>query len=106
MGPIARTHAQGRGRWEDEWTLDSAPPDDEEWKESEESQVPPSPSKVHAPSGTNSAAGSADNKAPPGALWPDAYNQNVWKVPPIAPPPTLQQAGGIQGSSMRKTLHR
>ena len=65
------------------------PPDDDEWKDCEESQVPPSPSKVHAPSGTNSSAGSADNKAPPGALWPDAYNQNAWKVPPIAPPPTF-----------------
>ena len=65
------------------------PPDDDEWKDCEESQVPPSPSKVHAPSGTNSSAGSADNKAPPGALWPDAYNQTAWKVPPIAPPPTF-----------------
>ena len=39
------------------------PPDDDEWKDCEESQVPPSPSKVHAPSGTNSSAGSADNKS-------------------------------------------
>ena len=82
------------------------PPDDEEWKECEESQVPPSPSKVYAPSGTNSAAGSADNKAPPGALWPDAYNQNAWKVPPIAPPPTLQQAGGNSGFVDAREYHK
>ena len=82
------------------------PPDDEEWKECEESQVPPSPSKVYAPSGANSAAGSADNKAPPGALWPDAYNQNAWKVPPIAPPPTLQQAGGNSGFVDAREYHK
>ena len=82
------------------------PPDDEEWKDCEESQVPPSPSKVHTPSGTNSAAGSADNKTPPGALWPDAYNQNAWKVPPIAPPPTLQQAGGNSGFVDAREYHK
>ena len=59
------------------------PPDDDDWKDCEESHVPPSPSKVHAPTGTNSSAASA---APPGALWPDAYNQNAYKVPPTAPP--------------------
>ena len=82
------------------------PPDDDEWKDCEESQVPPSPSKVHAPSGTNSSAGSADNKAPPGALWPDAYNQSAWKVPPIAPPPTLQQAGGNSGFVDAREYHK
>ena len=82
------------------------PPDDDEWKDCEESQVPPSPSKVHAPSGTNSSVGSADNKAPPGALWPDAYNQSAWKVPPIAPPPTLQQAGGNSGFVDAREYHK
>ena len=52
---------------------------------------------MHDPSTTNLAVGSADNKAPPGALLPEAYNQNAWKVPPTAPPPTLQQAGGNSG---------
>ena len=82
------------------------PPDDDDWKDCEESQVPPSPSKVHAPTGANSSAGSADNKAPPGALWPDAYNQNAWKVPPIAPPPTLQQAGGNSGFVDAREYHK
>ena len=82
------------------------PPDDDDWKDCEESQVPPSPSKVHAPTGTNSSAGSADNKAPPGALWPDAYNQNAWKVPPITPPPTLQQAGGNSGYVDAREYHK
>ena len=82
------------------------PPDDDDWKDCEESHVPPSPSKVHAPTGTNSSAGSADNKAPPGALWPDAYNQNAWKVPPITPPPTLQQAGGNSGFVDAREYHK
>ena len=81
------------------------PPDDDDWKECEESQMPPSPSKVHAPTGTNSSAGSADNKAPPGALWPDAYNQNAYKVPPTAPPPTLQ-AGGNSGFVDAREYHK
>ena len=51
------------------------PPDDDEWKDCEansQSHVPASPAKVHDPSTTNSAAGSADNNAIPGALWPEA----------------------------------
>ena len=66
------------------------PPEDDDWKDCMESHVPPSPSKVHAPTGSNSSA------APPGALWPDAYSQNAYKVPPTTPPPTLQ-AGGNSG---------
>ena len=85
------------------------PPDDDDWKECEEnsqSQVPASPPKVHEPSTTNSAAGSADNQAPPGALWPEAYSQHAWKVPPTAPPSTLQQSGGNSGFIDAREYHK
>ena len=78
------------------------PPDDDDWKDCMESHVPPSRSKVHAPTGSNSSAASA---APPGALWPDAYNQNAYKVPPTTPPPTLQ-AGGNSGIVDAREYHK
>ena len=78
------------------------PPDDDDWKDCMESHVPPSPSKVHAPTGSNSSAASA---APPGALWPDAYSQNAYKVPPATPPPTLQ-AGGNSGIVDAREYHK
>ena len=78
------------------------PPDDDDWKDCMESHVPPSPSKVHAPTGSNSSAASA---APPGALWPDAYSQNAYKVPPTTPPPTLQ-AGGNSGIVDAREYHK
>ena len=78
------------------------PPDDDDWKDCEESQVPASPAKVHGPATTNSS----DSKAPPGALWPKAYSQNAWKVPPTAPPPTLQQAGGNSGFVDAREYHK
>ena len=78
------------------------PPDDDEWKDCVESHVPPSPSKVHAPTGSNSSAASA---APPGALWPDAYSQNAYKVPPATPPPTLQ-TGGNSGIVDAREYHK
>jgi len=78
------------------------PPDDDEWKDCEETSQqhvhPSTPPKVHGPPAADSAAGSAENKAPPGALWPEAYaQQGAWKVPPSAPPPTLQQTGVNSG---------
>ena len=84
------------------------PPDDDEWKDCEEnsqSHVPASSGKMHDPSASNSTAGTADNKAPPGALWPDSYNQNAYKVPPAAPPPTLQ-AGGNSGFVDAREYHK
>ena len=75
------------------------PPDDDDWKDCMESHVPPSPSKVHAPTGSNSSA------APPGALWPDAYSQNAYKVPPATPPPALQ-AGGNSGIVDAREYHK
>ena len=78
------------------------PPEDDDWKDCMESHVPPSPSKVHAPTGSNSSAASA---APPGALWPDAYSQNAYKVPPTTPPPTLQ-AGGNSGIVDAREYHK
>ena len=44
------------------------PPDDDDWKECEESHVPPSPSKVHAPTGTNSSAASLHHLVPYGRM--------------------------------------
>ena len=66
-----------------------------------ESHVPPSPSKVHGPTGSNSSAAAA----PAGALWPDAYSQNAYKVPPTTPPPTLQ-AGGNSGIVDAREYHK
>ena len=80
----------------------SYPPDDDDWKDCMETHVPPSPSKVHAPTGSNSSAASA---APSGALWPDAYSQNAYKVPPTTPPPTLQ-AGGNSGIVDPREYHK
>ena len=40
-----------------------------------------------------------------GALWPDAYSQNAYKVPPTTPPPTLQ-AGGNSGIVDAREYHK
>ena len=34
------------------------------------------------------------------------YSQNAWKVPPTAPPPTLQQAGGNSGFVDAREYHK
>ena len=77
------------------------PADDDDWKECEESHGPASPAPVHG-----QASNSSDVKAPPGALWPEAYTQNSFKVPPTGPPPTLQQAGGNSGIVDAREYHK
>ena len=77
------------------------PADDDDWKDCEESHAPASPAPVHG-----QASNSSDVKAPPGALWPEAYTQNSYKVPPTGPPPTLQQAGGNSGIVDAREYHK
>ena len=77
------------------------PADDDDWKDCEESHAPASPAPVHG-----QASNSSDGKAPPGALWPEAYTQNSYKVPPMGPPPNLQQAGGNSGIVDAREYHK
>ena len=87
------------------------PPDDDEWKDGEENSQqhvqPTTTPKAHGPLAADSAAGSSESKAPPGGLWPEAYaQQGGWKVPPTAPPATLQQAGVNSGIKDAREYHK
>ena len=87
------------------------PPDDDEWKDGEENSQqhvqPTTTPKAHGPLAADSAAGSSESKAPPGGLWPEAHaQQGRWKVPPTAPPATLQQAGVNSGIKDAREYHK
>jgi hypothetical protein len=74
------------------------PPDDE-WQEYEEGHPP------EKNSSGNSSAPAATGKAPSGALWPEAYNDPAWKVPPMSPPKNLQQ-GASSGIRDAREYHK
>ena len=74
------------------------PPDDE-WQECEEGHQP------EKNSSGNSTAPATTGKAPAGALWPEAYSDASWKVPPTTPPKNLQQ-GASSGIRDAREYHK
>ena len=85
------------------------PPDDE-WQECEEGHPPEKTAgapKSFGPASAsgNSTAPAATGKAPAGALWPEAYSDASWKVPPMSPPKNLQQ-GASSGIRDAREYHK
>ena len=112
MGSVARTHAQGRGRWQDEWTLDYTQQRSQEC--TDESPLPAWWRWVEGlwreftVSGACKSSQSAWSVNYEFGSWiePEAYGQHAWKVPPTAPPPTLQQSGGNSGFVDAREYHK